>query len=371
MNPTNILLHLSLIKGVGPAFVARILKYITIENLADLYQYTITDFIHKIGLTESAAQLVHAGLADKKPLDYELMLLAKHSCSIVTIVDQEYPALLKQIHLPPTVLYYQGAPLSKHSALLAVVGSREAHQYAQRVVDNIIPPLVNNGWAIVSGGARGADTMAHWATINTGGKTIAVLGSGLLHPYPASNKKLFETIIASGGTVVTPFALQVQAIPGNFPARNRIIAGLSRGCIVVQAAQESGASITAFFALEQGREVFAVPGPIDDLLSAGCHKLIQQGAKLITNAHDIVQEFGQELADKASTASRDTVIAEVANLQPDSLEYRITQACYKPASLDQLVELLQVDLFTLQQCLVDLQLQGTIDQNMAGLWQKI
>jgi Predicted Rossmann fold nucleotide-binding protein involved in DNA uptake len=158
--------------------------------------------------------------------------------------------------------------------------------------------MVENGWVIVSGGAIGADSMAHAKTVACGGRTMAIIGSGLLNPYPSSNEKLFNDILASGGLILSPFGMQTVARPGNFPARNRVIAGLSLGCVVVQAAKKSGASITAQLALDNGREVFAVPGLFHDELSIGCHALIQQGAKIISDAYDILAEFPGLVPDR-------------------------------------------------------------------------
>ena len=147
----------------------------------------------------------------------------------------------------------------EHDACIAVVGSRSGTAYGKRAIQALIPPLVAQQWHIVSGGAMGIDAFAHQATLQAGGTTIAVLGSGLLQWYPAEHRRLFTEILEKNGTLLSAFPMNMEPLQGNFPARNRIIAGLSRACVVVQAAQKSGASITAKFALEQGREVFAVP----------------------------------------------------------------------------------------------------------------
>ena len=229
-------------------------------------------------------------------LDEELALLEKHSITLLTPFDNNFPEDLKQIHHPPMVLYCKGAPIEPAAKRLAIVGSRKANDYAKQVIQSLVPSLVEHGWAIVSGGAEGADTMAHQAVLDAGGNTIAVLGAGLLTPpFPASNKQLFERMVAHGGTLVSPFSLRTPADRTTFPQRNRIISGLSLGSVVVQAAQRSGALITARFALEQGRQVFAVPGLVNDDLSYGSHHLIKQGAKLVSTVSDIFEEFGESL----------------------------------------------------------------------------
>ena len=283
--------------------------------------------------------------------EQEKQLLEKHNIQFITILDTQYPALLKEIHLPPSGLYIQGSFSSKKN--MAIIGSRKANEYGRKVIHNLIPELVAHEWTIVSGGALGADTFAHEETLINNGKTIAILGSGLLQPYPLRNKKLFNIILEKGGAVASPFPLQMLPQPGNFPARNRIISGLSKGCIVAQAAEKSGASITAHFALEQGREVFAVPGIIDDPLSVGCHRLIQEGAKLITHVNDILEEFGEYSAPKKVPEKKQA--EEVQNSIPAQKEitHPILKHCKKTISIDELHQETGLTIFELQQQLFD------------------
>jgi DNA processing protein len=280
---------------------------------------------------------------------------------------------LKEIYLPPTILYWQGTSPTIHAKTLAVVGSRKANTYGKRVIEKVIPELVAHGFTIISGGALGADSMAHETTVWCGGKTVAVIGSGLLKPYPRSNKKLFEKIIENGGSIVSSFALQCDALLGNFPARNRIISGLSQGCIVVQAAQQSGAKITAQCALEQGRHVFAVPGPIDDELSWGCHELITQGATLINDVQDIIEELPAYVVGSNVTGILEEIHRPKVkkNYDPDPTTAAILQACQQPVSTDDLLMISGLELPVLTSLLFQLQLDGKITQNMMGLWQQI
>ncbi|HEX2978097.1 MAG TPA: DNA-processing protein DprA [Candidatus Babeliales bacterium] len=363
-------LHLSLVKGVGPGLCKRLHDELG-DNFLLLYNLKIKELM-SFGFSEQTSELIVSGLAQRSVLERELELLKKNSISFVTLFDQNYPALLKEIHLPPIVLYYKG-PLVQEDAL-AVVGSRDANNYGQYAIEQFVPPLVAHNFAIVSGGALGADAMAHRATIKAGGRTIVVLGSGLLKWYPATNQRLFQSVLDNGGTLISSFALETTPAPGNFPARNRIIAGLSRGCLVVQAAQESGAKITALFALEQGREVFAVPGPISDSLSAGCHSLIQQGAKLVHTAHDILAEFNLVPAGKIfATGEKEKISRSAEQITINfslPLAQQIVQACSRPLSLDQLVEQLNSDLSTCQAAIFDLQLAGVLEQTFNGMWQK-
>ncbi len=363
----RILLHLSLIKS-APASTHRVLQHLG-NNLPHIYDMSEQDFINLKILPKVAKSLVQ-GLSDYVLLDCELDFIEKYKIKWVTLVDDNYPELLKNIHLPPFFLCYKGT-LPDDQAL-AVIGSREAHSYAQGVIDNIVPQLVGNSWTIVSGGALGADTMAHRATLQAGGKTVAILGSGLLKPYPTDNKQLFEQMVDQGGAVISSFALLADPIPDNFPDRNRIISGLSRGCLVVQAAAKSGARITADYCLSQGRDVFAVPGNMWDPLSAGCHQLIQQGAKLTTNAVDILAEYGQKPVTIATNEIQQTIDIPVRPVEvviEDIIDKKIVSLCARPCSVDELIEGTQLPLIQMTGRLFDLQLKGILTQNMAGLWE--
>jgi DNA processing protein len=353
----DVLLHLSLIKGVGPSLVERLCEHIPLEDLQSIYTFTIQDF-KNLGVNESNAHALMQGLQNEALINDERALLNKHNIEWISCADERYPPQLKEIHLPPLGLYVRGS-LKNITQSLAIVGSRKAQLYAQRVINSLVPPLVNNGWTIVSGGALGADGMAHRATLAAGGNTIVVLGSGILKPYPTNHSQLFEDIVKAGGALVSSFSLMTSPHAGNFPARNRIIAGLSRGCVVVQAAQESGAAITAHYALEQGREVFAVPGAIDDELSAGCHALIQQGAQLVTCADDIMRAFEFKTLPTALALSKNLIDSDAVskndfpkeNMQESVIEncsvaQKILTACKYPCSLDELVEKLELDVLT-------------------------
>ena len=354
----------------------------------DLYAMNAYDMQQRFCLTSQTAQKVVSGLSTRLLLEQELSLLEKHQFGLITLFDDEYPALLKTIHLPPPILYIQGAPLPKSDPSIAVIGSRAASEYGKRVINSFVPQLVAQGFTIVSGGALGADSMAHKATLDAGGKTIAILGSGLLRPYPALNKRLFEHIIAQGGTLVSPFFLRMDPFPGNFPARNRIIAGLSHATIVVQAALESGARITASLALEQGRDVFAVPGPLDDPLSAGCNALIGQGAYILTGMDDIMAQaahYGlpEQIKPEAAPILKEcnaTIPFEAAQPKPKKPIRAmpvpsgpigiILSACHIPTGFDELIAHTGLGLGELNACLFSMQIEGLIKQNAAGMWEK-
>lgn len=377
--PHEFILHLSLVQGIGPAVIAAILNTkIDGFSAQDLYDCSAADIVRIFGFSPSTAQLLVDGLANKKMLDDELSYIARSGVSVVMLGESSYSELLKEIHLPPVVLYVKGAALSEYTQAVAIVGARKANNYGKRVIDSFVPELVEHNIAIVSGGAYGADSFAHQAALQAGGKTIVVFGSGLLRPYPLSNKKLFDAVVANGGSVVSCFPLTMQALPGHFPARNRIISGLAQATLVVQAAAKSGSLITADFALNQGRDVFAVPGPIDDELSSGCHALIGQGAHLAASASDILKHFGYETVAenakkqnvKKSSQNKDiSAVCKTQNLS-DPVS-RIINHCTQASSFDELLVASGLNFVELQSSLFDLQIEQRITQNAAGLWERI
>ncbi len=231
-------------------------------------------------------------LQKERDLEAELKLIKKHNADVITIFDANYPKLLKEIHSPPIILYSKGKPLKENEFAIAVVGSRIASMYGLTTAERLGYELASRGLVVVSGLARGIDGASHKGALKAHGKTIAVLGSGLDIIYPPENKKLAEEIVEKNGALVSEFPMGTPPTPKNFPQRNRIISGLSLALVVVEAAKDSGALITADFALEQNREVFAVPGKVDSATSFGTNQLIKEGAKLIQTVDDIVDELG-------------------------------------------------------------------------------
>ncbi len=393
----NMLLHLSLIHGVGPTtIINKIIKGLFFQRFPDLlqsglmemidaqasidldslYSFSVGDFVKKCGLTERMANEVVLGLANTSLLHNELDLIERHNVTVVTLFEHSYPEILKQITAPPIVLYCKGTPLSAIAKRFSIVGSRKADAYADQIVHTITPALIANGWHIVSGGAEGVDTMAHRATVDAGGRTLVVMGSGFLHPYPHSNKEFFKEIEQKGGTLISPFSLNTAPDKGTFPARNRVIAGLSQGCLVVRAAERSGALITAQFALDQGRLVFAVPGSIYDDLSAGCHELIKQGAKLVNTANDILEDFNEVVASISFRPAvvvqheRQTAVADALTMSADSddfLLHFLSTSC----TIDELNDKTGLSLSDLHDKLFMLQLNGKVQQNFAGQWVRV
>lgn len=224
----------------------------------------------------------------------------KHKILPISYNHPNYPQCLFHLIDPPAILYAKGnIELLLNEDRLAVIGARKASNYSQKAMDKILPDLVAAGFTIVSGLAKGADAMAHQTAIDCGGKTIAVTGSGFLHPYPKENKDL-NIIIEETQLVITEYPPYMQPKPWNFPMRNRIISGLAKGVLVTEAEVKSGTLSTIEHALEHGKDIFAVPGSIDSLLSEGPHKLIFEGAKPVWNGLQVLEEYREMRAEKES-----------------------------------------------------------------------
>ncbi|MBW1771307.1 MAG: DNA-protecting protein DprA [Deltaproteobacteria bacterium] len=220
-----------------------------------------------------------------------LEIVIKNGARPIPYGDPAYPALLTEIHDPPFLLYVKGQDIPSGLTMVGVVGSRNPTPYGSKAARELAQGLARRGAGVVSGMARGIDAAAHWGCLEGLGFTVAVMGTGIDIIYPASNKKLFERI-AQKGAIVSEFPPGTPPEPKNFPIRNRIISGMARGVLVVEATKKSGSLITASSALNQGRDVFAVPGSINSFKSTGCHFLIKQGAALVENADDIMDQLG-------------------------------------------------------------------------------
>ncbi len=240
---------------------------------------------------------------DWKIVKKQTEFLRKHDARVLTCDSTTYPALLTQIEDAPVILFVKGQTEEEDRFAIAIVGSRKTTSYGRLVAERLASELSAAGFTIVSGMARGIDTIAHTGSMRSGGRTVAVLGSGLDKAYPPENRDLMEKIVGSG-YVVSEFPFGTPPNRENFPRRNRLISGLSLGVVVVEAAAGSGALITARSALEQNREVFAVPANIDSPTSKGTNELIKSGAKLIQKADDIIEELAPVLKGYAEAATR-------------------------------------------------------------------
>lgn len=232
--------------------------------------------------------------ADIDP-EKELEKLKKQKIEFITLLDKNYPKLLKEIFSPPVVLYYKGNLKILNENTLAVVGSRKFTTYGKNATQKIVSGLAEAGYVIVSGMALGIDAFAHESALQAKGKTVAVLGRGPDAPYPATNAELFRRIVESEGLIISEYMPGKPPLPQHFPARNRIISGVSKGTLIVEGNIKSGALITARDTLEQNRDVFAVPGPIFGESSSGTNQLLKMGANLVTSAEDILEYYGHTI----------------------------------------------------------------------------
>ena len=286
-NETISLIHLNMIQGVGLKTVQFLRG---VFGSAESALQATPDELGKIDQLSPAMR----DLLSRKPIQYpierELELIHEYGCQVMTLYDAAYPQCLKAIDTPPLVLYITGELTPEDSLSISIVGSRDAKDYGRKVSYQLSYQLAQHGLTVVSGLAKGIDTSAHRGALEVGGRTIAVMGSGLSFIYPAANSDLAEKITESGA-LISEFPMDVKPKPRNFPRRNRIISGLTLGTVVVEASNRSGALITARLAGEQGREVFAVPGEIFSELSTGTHQLINNGAKLINTVDDLLNEL--------------------------------------------------------------------------------
>ncbi|MEW6665482.1 MAG: DNA-processing protein DprA [Thermodesulfobacteriota bacterium] len=242
------------------------------------------------GIREDTAERIAGRQCSADPAGIMEAVTAE-GARIVPYTDPNYPPALREIHDPPVLLYLKGRDIPSRVIFVGVVGSRNPTPYGLRTAERIGQGLARRGLGVASGLARGIDSAAHWGCLEGRGFALAVLGTGIDILYPESNQKLYLRVLERGA-VVTEFPPGTPPEPWNFPARNRIISGLSRAVVVVEATLKSGSLITASLALEQGRDVFAVPGSVHSFKSQGCHSLIKQGARLIENADDILEELG-------------------------------------------------------------------------------
>ncbi len=284
------LLVLNMLPGVGPC--RKQLLFNEFGSCAEALGASVSRLERLPGIGSRLASLI-AGWERHCDLAGELSRVSRAGVEVLIECDECYPPLLREISDPPICLYARGdvKSLRDSRCSLAVVGSRQTSMYGLRMADLLSRSVCYAGWPVVSGLARGIDTAAHEASLRAGGITIAVVGCGLAGIYPRENMDLSRRIVESGGCVVTEFPMLYRPDRRSFPMRNRIISGISRGTLVVEAGLKSGSLITASQALEQGRMVFAVPGPADVPYSRGCHALIKDGAKLVESFEDIADEF--------------------------------------------------------------------------------
>jgi DNA processing protein len=287
MESREALVALNMVEHVGPVRLRALMEHF--GDAPAILRASRQQLMQVRAIGEDTAEAI-ANWESKVDLAAELKRISEFGCHIVTQTDAEYPELLKQIYDPPIVLYVKGSLLPKDKNAVAMVGSRQTTHYGVEVARKLAYQLAYVGVTVVSGGARGIDSAAHQGALNAKGRTIAVLGTGINLVFPAENAELYGRIVENGA-LITQFPFNRPADKQSFPIRNRIVAGMTLGTVVVEANLTSGALITSNFAAEYGRQVFAVPGRIDSPRSKGCHDLIKKGAKLCEGAEDVLSEF--------------------------------------------------------------------------------
>ena len=350
------------IKEIGPVRFSKLVKHFSSLEEAWRNNMNTSEIKKLLHLGEETLNRIEVEKREINP-EQEWDLLEERNIKVITIQEDDYPAILKNIYSPPPVIYYQGdfPAIMKNACGLAIVGSRKATYYGRKVAREIAGELARSGYIVISGLAKGIDTNAHLGALESQGLTIAVLGCGLDCIYPSENRALTRRIMENGA-VITEFPLFTKPEKNNFPRRNRIISGLSLGTLVVEAAAKSGALITTDYALEQGREVFAIPGSIYSFLSAGCHNLIKQGAKLVNNYQDILEELEGEGTDLTKNRVADSTKEDLVLLREltDHEKRLLHYISIEPLHIDEIAELATLSYSEVSEVLLSLELKNLI-----------
>ncbi len=358
---------LNMVRGIGPRTANQLLR--RFSSPAQIFAASRLS-LEKAGLDlETILELHDSKILTKAGAEIER--LEEMGARVITLEDEEYPYLLREIHDPPIALYVRG-DLKRccDRPCLAIVGSRRCSTYGINAAQSLARDLADQGLTIVSGLARGIDAAAHRGSLEAGGMTIAVVGSGLEMTYPKEHKKLEEEIVVNG-SVISEFPLGTPPLPQNFPYRNRVLSGLCFGVMVVEAAEHSGSLITARLAYEQGREVFAVPGNITSQTSFGPNYLIKDGAKLVQHWRDVIEELPRDLRLKILGAERPEQGVKHSNLQPafDAIELsgeerKVLEILSSdvPSHIDQLMVSSEMGTSELMNALLGLEMKDRIRQ---------
>ncbi len=354
------------VKGVGTKTYLSLLE--TFSEPSKVFSAS-TQELKNAGLSSVVAQRIKQ--VDYSEIEPDLKWLERKDCHLMCWCDADYPVLLKEIPDPPPVLFIRGDRNLLSSLQIAMVGTRNPSPVALKTAQAFAQSFANFGLTVTSGLALGVDQAAHKGALAASGRTIAVAATGLDRVYPASHKPLAEEIIKIGA-MVSEFPIGTQPKPGYFPRRNRIISGLSLGVLVVEAAIKSGTLVTAKHAMEQGREVFAIPGSIHNPLAKGCHYLIQQGAKLIETADDVLEELGQLSLVAASEDNNCENNEALLNGPAVEHEYAdlLEKIAFDPTSVDELVIETDFTAEEISSMLLVLELQGLVSSAPGGLFYR-
>jgi len=360
-------LALTLTPGLGPTRARRLLEFF--GGVQNIFRASLTE-LEAAGLQAASAQALGTGRSMELAQD-ELARVTSAQVRVISLDDAEYPAQLKQIYDPPLVLYVRGDEAVISQPGIAVVGTRHPTPYGLGMAERLACDLAARGLVIFSGMARGVDAAGHRGAIAAKGKTVAVFGTGVDVPYPKENTRVMEQMLALGGAVISEFPMSTFPAPQNFPIRNRIISGISLGVLVVEAAEYSGTRITARCALEQNRDVFAVPGNVTNRNSWGPNTLIKQGAKLVATWEDIWEELPADVrlrlmpqgANESPTVQTASLFGEV-ELPPHEKKIFALLKTDESTHIDEIVERLETELSSSEifAALFELELAGKVKQ---------
>jgi DNA processing protein len=360
-------LALTLTHGLGPTRARRLVEFF--GDVAGVFNASLTE-LEAAGLPAAAAQSIGTGRSIELAND-EAAKAAAADIKLLTLDDAEYPARLRQIYDPPLALYVRGNVAALPQPGIAVIGTRHPTPYGTGMAERLACDLANRGLIILSGLARGVDTAAHRGAVSAKGKTVAVFGTGMDVVYPKENTRLAEQILSLGGALISEFPLGTFAAPQNFPIRNRIISGISFGVLVIEAAEYSGTRITARCALEQNREVFAVPGNVTNKNSWGPNTLIKQGAKLVATWEDVWEELPADVqlalkpaAGAESLGAQTASLFEEPSLSPHEKKIYWVLKADEAQHLDEIIEKLESELSSSEifAALFELELAGKVKQ---------
>jgi len=369
-------LRLTRAEGVGSVRFARLVKeFGSVENALCA---SVAEMVRVEDIGEATAEKI-ARSRDKFDIAKEIELAEKHKVVVIHWDDERYPPALKSIYDPPPVLYVRGTLERSDALSVSIVGSRRCSAYGSEQASRFGYLLASAGFTIVSGLARGIDTAAHRGALSAKGRTIAVEGCGLAKVFPLENEKL-AAMIAEAGAVVSELAMEYEPLAENFPARNRIIAALSLGTLVVEAPYNSGALLTARASLEYNREVMAVPGKIDSPLNGGCHRLIKDGARLVDSIEDILDALGyvgeglkthtSEAAQQAEEKAQ-TTLFDSARLNLSAVEKAILAGFDgEPMHIEEIISKSGFAAGQVHSAVISLQLKGLVRQLPGGLYAK-
>ncbi len=345
-----------LVPGIGNITFKKLIE--RFKSPDNILNASLSELMEVEGVGKELALRISKGMWSEDPVKF-IDKVKSIGARLITYSDNDYPAILKQIYDPPMLLYIKGNGIPSDMENIAIVGSRRPTPYGIKVARELAGELSEYGFGIVSGMAYGIDTSAHWGTISKNGFTIAVLGTGINIIYPPSNKKLYNEILKKGA-LITEFPPDTLPEGKNFPVRNRIISGLSRGVIVIEAATKSGSLITANIALEQGREVFAVPGSINSSKSRGTHHLIKQGARLVENAEDVLEELGYENRS-SDNANEKEEISPIPKMEDIERQIYIIVGDY-PIHIDEIVNRCKLRPSEASSILMKMEIKGLVRQ---------